>query len=388
MNSNLKGKEFSPISYVNNSTDVENSQKNYDNNYNINLFQDNVNTLNNKNNFHSIVNNENIIKNKTSTINLDNEILKPSPLLITNNFNMNFKLNSSNILPFYFNSQIQEQIKKEEKAKKKYFCNCKKTKCLKLYCECFANGEYCIDCNCDQCSNTFGNENEIQKNYNEVKDKNPVALKLNLFSKNNETSVGCNCTKSNCSKKYCECYKLKKKCGEFCRCRDCYNVIKDNKVKKIILNKNKINLKNLYDDYVFQKIHILIDKNNINIETIDNIKNLNDNDNKIIVRVINHQQIIEIPKALIDKNTLINFKNMLNNNKINNDITLIENNFNQNKNINILNGIYQLNKINNNLFEKHIKNKQNEDKSIFNKEIINELTNKKRYNPNKILGKN
>ena len=126
MNSNLKGKEFSPISYVNNSTYVENSQKNYDNNYNINLFQDNVNTLNNKNNFHSIVNNENIIKNKTSTINLDNEILKPSPLLITNNFNMNFKLNSSNILPFYFNSQIQEQIKKEEKAKKNIFAIVKK----------------------------------------------------------------------------------------------------------------------------------------------------------------------------------------------------------------------------------------------------------------------
>jgi hypothetical protein len=33
-------------------------------------------------------------------------------------------------------------------------CNCKNSKCLKLYCECFASGEYCRDCNCVGCENT------------------------------------------------------------------------------------------------------------------------------------------------------------------------------------------------------------------------------------------
>lgn len=40
-------------------------------------------------------------------------------------------------------------------------CNCKKSKCLKLYCECFAQGKnhnnlgsFCKDCNCSCCQNT------------------------------------------------------------------------------------------------------------------------------------------------------------------------------------------------------------------------------------------
>ena len=37
-------------------------------------------------------------------------------------------------------------------------CNCKKSRCLKLYCECFARGEYCRDCNCVGCENTTKEE--------------------------------------------------------------------------------------------------------------------------------------------------------------------------------------------------------------------------------------
>ena len=33
-------------------------------------------------------------------------------------------------------------------------CNCKKSQCLKLYCECFAHGRVCVDCNCTGCHNT------------------------------------------------------------------------------------------------------------------------------------------------------------------------------------------------------------------------------------------
>lgn len=32
-------------------------------------------------------------------------------------------------------------------------CNCKKSRCLKLYCDCFAAGVPCSDCNCEVCEN-------------------------------------------------------------------------------------------------------------------------------------------------------------------------------------------------------------------------------------------
>lgn len=40
---------------------------------------------------------------------------------------------------------------------KKKPCNCKQSKCLKLYCECFASGGYCdpSTCNCINCCNNI-----------------------------------------------------------------------------------------------------------------------------------------------------------------------------------------------------------------------------------------
>lgn len=34
-------------------------------------------------------------------------------------------------------------------------CKCSRTKCLKMYCECFADGKICgVDCGCTDCHNT------------------------------------------------------------------------------------------------------------------------------------------------------------------------------------------------------------------------------------------
>ena len=40
-------------------------------------------------------------------------------------------------------------------------CNCKKSKCLKLYCECFANNRFCGGhCACNGCSNHAEHDDE------------------------------------------------------------------------------------------------------------------------------------------------------------------------------------------------------------------------------------
>lgn len=61
--------------------------------------------------------------------------------------------------------------------KKKIVCNCKKTKCLKLYCECFQAGELCNeDCNCCDCKNNEEYKDELEKAKQDIISKNPNAF--------------------------------------------------------------------------------------------------------------------------------------------------------------------------------------------------------------------
>jgi hypothetical protein len=41
-------------------------------------------------------------------------------------------------------------------AYKNIQCNCKKSRCLKLYCDCFRMDKYCDGCNCNDCANIVG----------------------------------------------------------------------------------------------------------------------------------------------------------------------------------------------------------------------------------------
>lgn len=56
-------------------------------------------------------------------------------------------------------------------------CNCKNSRCLKLYCECFASGRYCSDCNCVSCCNNQENESFRQAAVETILDRNPNAFR-------------------------------------------------------------------------------------------------------------------------------------------------------------------------------------------------------------------
>lgn len=107
---------------------------------------------------------------------------------------------------------------------KKVGCNCKNSKCIKLYCDCFKSQTFCKNCECVNCINRNENE-ERQIAIGLTLAKNPKAFesKLKLEQPYTERagnsspnassqqdgqlpSKGCNCKQSNCKKKYCECY--------------------------------------------------------------------------------------------------------------------------------------------------------------------------------------
>ena len=143
-------------------------------------------------------------------------------------------------------------------------CNCKKSKCLKMYCECFARGYVCgPECNCCDCCNTSNPDHQdlrrgaveatISKDvrafqhkqvlFEAMAGKSEVEIPAVKVSDSRQAESieattcpkiqlpkGCHCKKSHCRKKYCECFQAGIECGDHCKCDDCQNC--EGKAKK------------------------------------------------------------------------------------------------------------------------------------------------------------
>lgn len=108
-------------------------------------------------------------------------------------------------------------------------CNCKNSKCLKLYCDCFSAGQFCNGCNCVNCHNTEDKREERDEARKQVLQRNPKAFNAKFANSPTRTGAlqrhvkGCNCKNSKCLKNYCECFQMGVSCTAKCKCKSCEN---------------------------------------------------------------------------------------------------------------------------------------------------------------------
>ena len=127
-------------------------------------------------------------------------------------------------------------------------CICTKTGCKKKYCSCFAQGIKCNGCDCKNCENTASTGKKYTQDQVDI---NINYENLNISNTIKGQRVICNCTKSNCMKKYCECFKQGIDCNKLCRCRDCKNI-------------NGVGINNINNNYNYIQNNINLINENIN----------------------------------------------------------------------------------------------------------------------------
>ena len=207
------------------------------------------------------------------------------------NYNKNNSNNPNNIIN---NNNIKNELPEQNN---KIHCTCKKTKCIKKYCECFSSGILCFNCKCENCENkTFFTDNFNRKNSSNINNTNKKEeelkekkeskqineTNLDLSDNNTKKLIICTCSKSGCNKNYCECFKAKVKCNNKCRCIKCLNKIDDSiqldeekmiakSISTPLNNNNKIENTIPLNSFTVHRISVNINKAQtlINTEKLD-----------------------------------------------------------------------------------------------------------------------
>ncbi|XP_031474028.1 protein tesmin/TSO1-like CXC 2 isoform X2 [Nymphaea colorata] len=166
---------------------------------------------------------------------------------------------------FEFGEEIIQQSPKKKRRKASHSgekegckkCHCKRSKCLKLYCECFAAGVYCIQqCSCQGCLNKPEHEDTVLETRERIESRNPLAFvpkvvkpaepvvenkeEENKLSISARHKTGCNCKKSKCLKKYCECFQGGVGCSNGCRCEGCMNTFGKKEAPKLLTGSREV----------------------------------------------------------------------------------------------------------------------------------------------------
>ncbi|KAJ8756199.1 hypothetical protein K2173_024746 [Erythroxylum novogranatense] len=149
----------------------------------------------------------------------------------------------------------RKRAKSEIESKR---CSCRRSRCLKLYCECFAAGLYCLEsCTCENCFNSTGYEDVVIDHRQQIEARDPLAFTSKVVIKSAMNTPadmkdgtwstppsarhkrGCNCKKTRCLKRYCECYQAGVGCSDRCHCECCDNSFGKREGKSLLLLGNR-----------------------------------------------------------------------------------------------------------------------------------------------------
>ena len=164
------------------------------------------------------------------------------------------------------NNNAEKKKKKHEQTTTKFFTDYGgfgyKCSCSKTQCNRYYCECYRSGLYCIDCN---------CKNCQNIPPKNYVSNRHQKITQTKSDIVTCTCTKSGCNKKYCECYKNGTKCNSACRCVSCEN------------SENFLNVKRLGEIYECCPANsIYIIKNEIYEEKIWNDFVEKNNKNKIL----------------------------------------------------------------------------------------------------------